>query len=254
MKPGPKPKNTIALEWSGTLAYAVGLLTADGCLSKDGRHLDFTSKDKEQILSFKKCLGLSTKIGIKYSGAGNPAYYTQFGNVRFYAFLLKIGLTPAKSKTLSKLKIPGLYFPDFLRGYFDGDGCSVSYFDPKFVKSYRFYISFTSASSEFTHWLRQKIFDLFKIKGHLSYSKNTDYIQLKYAKKESIEICRIMYHSRHIPFLKRKYLKIRKSMSIISSRRSGEIGRRTAFRTQRGQPHEGSNPSFGTTVSAVFLN
>ena len=141
-KPGPKPKGKVETRWSPEFAYAIGLLTADGCLSKDGRHIDLTSKDKAQVLLFKKCLGLATKVGRKYSGAGNLSYHTQFGDVLFYRFLEGIGLTPAKSKTISSISIPRGYFLDFLRGYFDGDGSSYSYYDSVYKKSYRFYISF----------------------------------------------------------------------------------------------------------------
>ena len=50
MKPGAKPQGKVLIKWSPHFAYAVGLLTADGCLSKDGRHLDLTSKDRIQII------------------------------------------------------------------------------------------------------------------------------------------------------------------------------------------------------------
>jgi len=33
-------------KWTPELAYIVGLITTDGCLSSDGRHLTFTSCDK----------------------------------------------------------------------------------------------------------------------------------------------------------------------------------------------------------------
>ena len=62
MKPGPKPKGAVITSWSHELAYAVGLIVADGCLSKDGRHIDFTSTDIEQIVLFKECLGIKNKI------------------------------------------------------------------------------------------------------------------------------------------------------------------------------------------------
>ena len=109
MKRGPKPKGKVKIIWSPQFAYAIGLLTADGCLSKDGRHIDLTSKDKAQILLFKKCLGLSVKVGNKYSSNGNLAYHAQFGDVLFYKFLMSIGLTPAKSKTIGVIKIPEIY-------------------------------------------------------------------------------------------------------------------------------------------------
>ena len=59
------PRVQISEKWTGGLAYIIGLITSDGCLSKDGRHIDFTSKDLDQIQNFTKILGLNNKIGIK---------------------------------------------------------------------------------------------------------------------------------------------------------------------------------------------
>lgn len=88
MKRGPKPKGAVKIEWSPKFAYAIGLLTADGCLLNDGRHIDFTSKDLEQVVTFKKCFGIKTKIGIKHSGTGNLYHRIQFGDVLFREFLI----------------------------------------------------------------------------------------------------------------------------------------------------------------------
>lgn len=231
MKPGPKPKNNISTEWSPNFAYAVGLFAADGCLSKDGRHLDFTSKDKAQVLLFKKCLGLTSKVSPKFSGSGNLSYHTQVGNVLFCQFLKSIGLTPAKSKTIESVSIPAEYFFDFLRGYFDGDGTSYSYYDPTFPKSFRFYISFISASPTFLDWLRTKLNEKIQVKGYISRNRNNSYVQLKYSKKEAIQISKQMYYSERVPCLRRKHLKIKQSLRIINGRRSGEIGRHATFRS-----------------------
>jgi|SRR3989344_5521137 len=213
MKRGPKPKGKVSSKWSVKLAYAIGLVTADGCLSKDGRHINLTSKDTEQIILFKKCLGLETKIGKKYSGVGNLAYQTQFGDVLFYKFLQEIGLTPAKSNTISSLTIPDKYFFDFLRGYFDGDGCSYSFYDKVYKNSFRFYISFASGSIKYLEWLRAELNRLTGLRGHISYGKRS--IQLKYSKKEAVILVKKMYYSPSSLCLKRKHLKIRKSLSII---------------------------------------
>ena len=134
------------LNWTPGFAYAIGLLATDGCLSKDGRHIDFTSKDKSQLETFLRCLGIKNKIGHKKSGAGKKCTRVQFGDVVFYRFLLGIGLMLAKSKTMSDLDIPIKYFFDFLSGYFDGDGTFYSYFDPRWKSSYMFYTVFISAS------------------------------------------------------------------------------------------------------------
>ncbi|MBY0539709.1 LAGLIDADG family homing endonuclease [Patescibacteria group bacterium] len=194
--------------------------------------MDFTSKDKDLVALFRKCLKLDTKISSKLSGEGNVSYHTQFGDVLFYGFLTQIGLTPAKSKTISRVAIPDGFFVDFLRGYFDGDGSSYSYADSVFKKSYRFYISFTSASPKFIEWLREELNKALNVKGYLSHNRNNAYVQLKYAKKESVLIAKAMYYDARIPYLKRKRLKILESLRVIESKRaSGEIGRRATFRS-----------------------
>ena len=231
VKRGPKPKGNVKIRWSPHFAYAVGLLTADGCLSKDGRHIDLTSVDKAQLILFKKCLGIKTKISKKYSGIGNMAYCVQFSDVLFYRFLVGIGLSPAKSKTIMAVAVPDQYFADFLRGYFDGDGCSYSFYDSVYKKSYRFYISFTSASPKFIDWLRDRLNKLVEVHGHIDQSKKPFYVQLKYAKKEAVQICKYMYYNDAVPRLVRKHLKIQRSMSIISGRRGGEIGKHATFRS-----------------------
>lgn len=74
-----------------------------------------------------KGLDIKVKIGLKKSGeTARTAFRIQFGDVNFYKFLLRIGLIPNKSKRLSDLKIPNLYFFDFLRGHLDGDGSFYS--------------------------------------------------------------------------------------------------------------------------------
>lgn len=231
MQPGTKPQGKVSFVWSSRFAYAVGLLTADGCLSKDGRHIDFTSKDKDQVILFMKCLNLSTKLSKKSSGNGGMAYRTQFGDVLLYQFLLSIGLTPAKSKTMAALAIPHEYFVDFFRGYFDGDGSSFSYYDSVYEKSYRFYLSFTSASPAFIDWLRGRLSEVLGVEGYIGHNRNNPYIQLKYSKKEAVLISRYMYYRKDLPCLRRKYLKIIQSIGIIEKRRSGEIGRHATFRS-----------------------
>ncbi len=234
--------------WSPDFAYVVGLITADGCLQKDGRHIDLTSKDLEQVATFKRCLGLTVKIGKKKSGIGNEYYRIQFGDVLFYQFLVRIGITPAKSKTILSVQVPDEYFADFLRGYFDGDGTSYSFYDSLFPKSYRFYISFMSASPKFINWLRKRLDELAGVKGHLSHSLGKDYVQLKYAKKEAIVLFEYMYYDTNVTALQRKYLKIKRTMSIIGGRRGGEIGKRTAFRSQRPRGLGSSSLPHGTLI------
>lgn len=56
--------------------------------------------------------------------------------------LFSLGITPNKSLTLdlSKIKVPQQYLKDFIRGYFDGDGC---FFYKEYSYNKQCLISFT---------------------------------------------------------------------------------------------------------------
>ena len=200
--------------WTPNLAYVVGLITTDGCLSCQKGKITFTSKDIDLINSFKRILKLNNKIG-KTINARSFAYRIQFCNVKLYRWLLSIGLTPHKSKTIGPIKIPRRLFIDFLRGHLDGDGCITRYTDryntyknPKYVYE-RLSIRFVSASERHVQWLNMRIIKILKIKGCLHTSKldtrtgNTMYI-LKFGKMNSLKLLEKIYYSPNLPCLDRK--------------------------------------------------
>lgn len=212
--------------WSANLAYAIGLITSDGCLSKDGRHIDFTSKDLEQIKNFKKILELKNKIGLKYGGENHAQYYfrVQFGNVSFYRFLLSIGLMPNKSKILGKILIPDIYFADFLRGVFDGDGYSYSYWDKRWKSSFALYTGFSSASLPYLEWAKQNIVKNFGIEGKIKTGGRSVYL-LMYAKNASITLFKKMYYDGSVICLKRKRFKIERALGIIQKQGNARVSK-----------------------------
>jgi len=215
-KRGPKPKKLVDTTWSGDFAYALGLLATDGCLAKTQTLIDLTSKDKEQLQNFNKCIGLSLKIAKKNVGYENEAWRVQIKNRIFYDFLISIGFTPAKSRTINKISIPDEYFFDFLRGCFDGDGSFYSYWDTRWRSSFMFYTSFVSASRPFILWIRKEIQSRISIKGHLGSAKKKNiYYQLKYAKGESLQLIEKMYENPKSLYLTRKKLKIDKALAIM---------------------------------------
>ncbi len=211
-----KPKREI--RWSPELAYAVGLIATDGCLSGDHRHFSVVSKDVEQLQNLKQCLGLKVKIGTHKSGrkdAKRTYHRVQWGDVALYDFLLGIGLTPHKSKTLSALEIPDEYFFDFLRGHHDGDGSFYSYYDPRWRSSFMFYLQFVSASPVHIDWIRSGLERLLSIRGHVSIAKQSDIVQLRYAKTESVELLKRLYSRPGAKCLTRKRLKIERALRIV---------------------------------------
>lgn len=208
---GPKPKGKVKIEWSPNFAYAIGLLVTDGSLSKNGRHICLVSKDEEQLQNFMRALGINVSVG-----KGTSASRVQFSDVLFYQFLQDIGLMPNKTKIIGEVKIPERYFFDFLRGSFDGDGCTYSYFDPRWKSSYMFYTTFVSASRAHIIWLQRVLYERLGIKGHITGDGRKRVLQLKYAKADSLKLLRKMYYSGEVLCLSRKRLKIEKMLRTIA--------------------------------------
>lgn len=199
-----KPKDK-SIKWSPEIAYAVGLITTDGNLSPDGRHLSMVSNDLQLLETLKNCLKINNKIVPKFSTFTGKysSHVIQFGNVIFYRWLTGIGLMPNKSKRIKSLKIPDKYFFHFLRGHLDGDGNVRKYMDKIFPKSQRLYLRFYSASLEHLRWLQKNISKLAKTKGYVQ--KKTNEYELVYAKKDSLKLLPLIYPDKNIPCLIRKY-------------------------------------------------
>ncbi len=155
------------------LWYVVGFITADGNLSSDRRHINFTSKDKELLFQLKRSLKLNNKIGCKYNFKKDISYQIQFGSVQFYRFLMGVGLTPAKSLSLGRLEIPGRYFFDFLRGVIDGDG-NISQWVHKTNHTEQWSLRIVSGAKKFILWLKEEIERKSKVRGKFYGYKNNN--------------------------------------------------------------------------------
>jgi hypothetical protein len=202
--------------WNSNLAYAVGLITTDGNLSNDKRHILFTTTDRQLANTFEECLGIKNKITeTPPSGFGKKnAYRINFGNVKFYSWLQKIGLLSNKKRLTGKIDIPDKYFVDFLRGYLDGDGSIFTYTDKYMAykgKRYtynRLYTSLISTNREQIEWVRSQIKMVLKIQGALSsYTKKDRKLpiwQLRFAKNDSLKLLPWIYYKPGLPCLKRK--------------------------------------------------
>ncbi len=214
-RPGPKPKGRVNTHWRPELAYAVGLIASDGSLSKNGRHINFTSKDMDLIQTFQNCLGLEDlKIGKKARSKDKEKIYSQvqFGDVLFYKWLVNIGMSSNKSLTLGALQIPDKYFFDFLRGEWDGDGTIYCSRDKRWKNSFMVSMNFASGSTSFLLWLQKKINKELGTTGHIHKGKRV--LQLRYARKDSRKIFDTMFYKQNLPHLSRKFAKAQKIFTM----------------------------------------
>lgn len=199
--------------WRPDLAYAVGLITTDGNLSPDGRHITLVSRDLELLETFKHILQLRVRVA-HHAGGYSTAYHVVFSDRLFHEWLSSIGLTPRKTHSIGALCIPDDVFPDFARGHLDGDGSITRYVDRYNTKLepsdvyQRLYTRFLSASRPHMEWFRARVAALLGVRGYMATDRRTPdrvpLYRLHFAKKESVALLRWMYYAPDVPCLTRK--------------------------------------------------
>lgn len=128
-------------------SYFLGLLMADGCITKDYNKeynvvsLGLKSQDKYLIEHFIKQLGFTGKPYIqskeqksKSTFESSDGFFTiSFLDRIMTEHLNKLGIVPNKTGQETLPKLSGDMMPHFLRGFFDGDG-SVFISNDKYLR------------------------------------------------------------------------------------------------------------------------
>jgi len=201
------------------MAYVLGFFAADGTMvaNKRGAHfIEFHSTDKQLLFIVKKLFGSNHKISTrdKHNPKWKIGYRLQIGSNEMFGDLVSLGFTPNKSLTIEFPKVPRRLLGDFIRGYFDGDGCV--YFKKHRAKDRKrlrrvFSSRFTSGSKKFLQSLKIQLnFD----GGFISQKKGG--YELVFSHKNSLDLYRLMYHNDcHGLYLNRKYKLFRKAVSTL---------------------------------------
>ena len=195
------------MTWSSKFAYVIGIIAADGYVSKNGRHISITSKDQQILENCKQGLEINNQITKKSRAAGEEKKYfvLQFGSVDFHKFLCSIGITNAKSKTISSVEVPEKFYIDFLRGCIDGDG-SITVYQHKESKLPQLKLRLVSASPSFLRFVKETNTTIMNIQGGWTYrSKNSSVSELVYGKTDAIKILNFVYNTDCNLRLDRKY-------------------------------------------------
>ena len=195
------PPDVLAAWPSPSLAYVVGLIAADGNLSKGNHVVRLPSTDLELIQHYRVCLQLSPAVETRKQppkqATHKPLYWVVFTDHAYRAFLERLGLTPAKSLTLGPLAIPDAVFPDFARGYWDGDG--GWYLKRQWQQRYdTLQAQLTSSSPTLLTWMQARIEQQTGLHGGLAGK------QLYYHGVEAVALGCWMYYAPGLPALTRK--------------------------------------------------
>ncbi len=205
---GPVSSVTVPLEhlrhWSPQLAYAVGLIAADGNLNKDRVRVEFISTDYELVELYCRALCIeNAHVVFTRQHSRKSWYQVKLDDRSFREFLEALGLTPAKSKTLRALQIPDDMFPDFLRGLLDGDGSW--YLSRSWLGRYTYLrVEVCSASRSFIRWIAETVERLNGLVGYLRARPFGRSYDLTFIGQKALALGNWVYYSPTVLALSRK--------------------------------------------------
>ena len=195
-------------KWTSDMAYILGFLYADGNVTKTKRGTHFIaiySADREILVKMRKAFGSNHLLSARRSSTG-CVYRIQVGSKEWFDDVATLGLFPNKVKRMVLPNIPAIFFADFVRGYFDGDGNVWTGINNKHRTMPPLVImtAFTSGSHDFLKALHQALLGVGLCGGSLYRIKGKNCSRLLLSVRDSLKLYRIMYNGRHKLYLKRK--------------------------------------------------
>lgn len=198
-------------EWSPNMAYVLGFLFADGCIDKDLRSVRVcTVSTDDSILEFirketksvNKIHRVKPRLSNQTGRMTNEQSMVILSSTVMVDSLIKLGLKPRKSyENYSPPDVPEKYLPDFIRGYFDGNGTAC-------VTGQNFcYVGFCG-SPKIIEWIRDSLISSIGMRTHIiQYKKVCASVQ--WSALEDIRLFRDFVYPEGFSFcLQRKLQKI----------------------------------------------
>lgn len=175
-------------------AYFLGLMYADGSVSKNAFYLKL--KDQDIIQEFKKYL--KTEVDVKII---NNQYSLTICRQSMCNDLINQGCYINKTRTIRFPLLDEKLIRHFIRGFYDGDGSLI-------LNANRSHncLNFTSGSLEFLQQLQDVLKDISITNGGISKERNHEVWHLRYGGKQVHIILDWLYNSSNL-YLKRKYNK-----------------------------------------------
>lgn len=193
-------------------AWLLGFIAADGYLpitkgAKNRIVISLSEKDREILEKIAKEIKYEGEIK-KYLSADQEHYFVSlaFTSKKIRQQIEDYGIINKKTFKLQHLpNISKEYMMDFIRGYFDGDGCI--YKIDRTASPLR--ISITCASKDFLEEIANFLEQNLKV-AHKNLSRDHDNYCISYGHKDSEKICNTFYNNNFISLQRKKdkYYKI----------------------------------------------
>lgn len=179
--------------WSSNMAYILGFWFADGCIYR-GHIFDITLHKKDKYI-LKKIANELQYEGKLYDEVDRQSSRINFSCKVIYDDIVSLGGMENKSLQLNFPNVPKQFLPDFIRGYFDGDGCIMQ------LKNNRLNSAFTCGSKKFLI----KLLEILKEEAGIEGGSFDDSCRsLKFGKKDTCRLGQYMYKNNPELFLQRK--------------------------------------------------
>jgi intein/homing endonuclease len=205
-------------------AYILGFYIADGCLNGNKFVITLNEKDKEILEKIRDYMSPITKLIYKKETinkqgiVSHPMYSFAFACKEIVSCLENLGLGKNKTYLSKSIKniVPKELMWDFIRGYWDGDGCISSSNVTKNVKetSYNYInIGFTIISKDPDILNEMNEFFIEEdINTHVYPDNKGNYLVGTHSKSEVEKIYNKLYTSSNL-FMKRKRTKFNEIMA-----------------------------------------
>ena len=189
---------------SENMAYLLGMFAADGCIYEKTNAIKLTlaSVDKEYLEQVRKELGIQSEIKDYETSQGYQNSELRFSSFQIKKDFAEYNIVPKKTYSFKfPQKLKKEYYKDFIRGYFDGDGC-ISTAGPNVIR-------WQLCSHEKD--VLQKVLDFFEEQGVPKVSiqkvKGKELYCIQYSTTSTRKIYNILYYENcfHLPRKKKKY-------------------------------------------------
>ena len=210
-----KDENYFSVE-SHNMAWLLGFLASDGTINSKNNHIkiDLSSVDREILEKIKNEVNIENEIKEYTTNKGYKVVSLGWTCEKHKKDLAKYNIVPRKTFILQPpLNLSKEYYIDYIRGYFDGDGCIC--FNSQ--KSIAFGIC--GGSKGLLEWIINVFYEIYgipKVNIHTDKRREKPFYYFNYSTTASKKIYTILYNESNM-YLKRKKEKFENILNDINS-------------------------------------